>query len=249
MQTELPSLGFLPKIRQRWPEKIVVKKPESAFAESVRTLYSSALLAFSGSKIKTLLITSTESGEGNTTIATCLAKTRAIAGDKTLIVDLNLRDPNIHSIFGIEKSPGITELLSGNCSLEEVIRTDPETGAHIITVGAACLNPADILMGNNMEVLIPILHESYDLVIIDSPPIMAVPDARLLLDKVDATLFVVRWAQTKRKFVQKALAEAAASRNQLIGVVLNMVDEKNYPQYAYKSSGYYYSRSTRAPIG
>ena len=115
--------------------------------------------------------------------------------------------------------------------------------------GAACLNPTDILMGHNLGTLIHILNDKYDFVIIDSAPIMAFPDTRLLLDKVDTTVFVVRWAQTKRKFVQKALAQITASRKQLVGVVLNMVDAKKYSHYGYKTSGYYYGQLKKTQVG
>ncbi|MGD2137725.1 MAG: polysaccharide biosynthesis tyrosine autokinase [Gammaproteobacteria bacterium] len=253
LQTGLPSLGFLPVLQKGWPERkpesMIMKRPESNFAESVRTLYSSTLLASSTGKVKSLLVTSAETGEGTTTIASCLARTRALAGDKTLIVDLNLRNPDIHRTFDIKRSPGIIELLSGDFPLEEIVRRDPESGADIITAGAACLNPTDILMGHNLGTLIHILSDKYDFVIIDSAPIMAYPDTRLLLDKVDTTVFVVRWAQTKRKFVQKALAQITASRKQLVGVVLNMVDVKKYSQYGYRSSGYYYGQLKKTQTG
>lgn len=253
LQTGLPSLGFLPVLQKGWPERkpesMILKRPESSFAESVRTLYSSTLLASASGKVKTLLITAAETGEGTTTIATCLARSRALAGDKTLIVDLNLRNPDIHRTFGIKRSPGIIDLLSGDFPLEEIVHRDPETGADIITAGAACLNPTDILMGHNLGTLIHILNDKYDFVIIDSAPIMAFPDTRLLLDKVDTTVFVVRWAQTKRKFVQKALAQLTASRNQMVGVVLNMVDVKKYSQYGYKSTGYYYGQLKKTQAG
>ena len=253
LQTGMPSLGFLPVLQKGWPERkpesMILKRPESNFAESVRTLYSSTLLASASGKVKTLLVTSAETGEGKSTIASCLARTRALAGDKTLIVDLNLRNPDLHRVFDMKRSPGIIELLSGDFPLEEVVRRDPESGADIIMAGAACLNPTDILMGHNLGTLIHILNDKYDFVIIDSAPIMAFPDTRLLLDKVDTTVFVVRWAQTKRKFVQKALAQITASRKQLVGVVLNMVDAKKYSHYGYKTSGYYYGQLKKTQVG
>lgn len=247
MKTGVPSLGYLPKIRKKRPELVISKNPESHFSESIRTLYTSLSLTFTGKKIKTLMVTSAESGEGSTTVAVSLANSRALVGDKVLVVDLNLRKPRVHSIFKMSRSPGVVELLSGDCPIEEVVRSDLESGVHFITAGTACINPADMLMNSNLERMIQLLGKSYDLVIIDASAIMAVPEPRLFLDKVDATLFVVRWAHTKRNIVQKALIDTASS-NRLVGVVLNMVNKKEYSRCSSKVPGYHYSRSDRSYV-
>lgn len=235
-KTGLPALGLLPRTQTRWtgskPETSIVKKPESALAESIRTLYTNTLLASTSGQPRTVLITSAESGEGSTTTAACLARMRAMSGDRTLIIDLNLRTPALAAVFGAKKTPGIVELLSGEYSLEEVVQNDTETGAHVITAGAPSLNPSDILMGQNLDTLLHILGDTYDLIILDSPAVMTATDTRLLLGKVDTTIFVVRWQKTKRKLVHKALAQIRAPRGHSAGIVLNMVDEKNYSHHS-----------------
>jgi len=230
LQTGMPSLGYLRKVRTGLigckPETNIVIKHGSAFAESIISLYTNILLTASSGHPKTILVTSAESGEGKTTIAACLARARALAGSKTIIVDLNLRKPSLHTVFGIQRSPGVIEYLSGNSSLEEVVHKDPVSEANVIPAGAACLSPTDILMGHNLGTLIRDLADEYDLVIFDSAPIMTVPDTRLVLDKIDTTVFVVRWAQTKRSIVRKALAMIMLSGERFLGVVLNRVDVK-----------------------
>ncbi len=256
-KTGLPALGLLPRIQTRWsrnkPESSIVKNPESDFAESIRTLYTNTLLTSDNGHTKTVLITSAEAGEGSTTTAACLARMRALSGSKTLIIDLNLRTPGLATVFGARKSPGIVELLSGEYPLEEVIHIDAETGTHVITAGAPCLNPSDILMGQNLDTLLHILSDSYDLIILDSPAIMTAPDTRLLLARVDTTIFVVRWLQTKRKLVNKALAQVSTPRGHLAGVVLNMVDTKNYshhcPSVAVQQHGQQYEQLTQQHPG
>ncbi|MCP4978951.1 MAG: polysaccharide biosynthesis tyrosine autokinase [Gammaproteobacteria bacterium] len=231
-KTRLPSLGDIQNIRTRWigsgTDPGILIGPESKFTESVRTLYANILLASANVHPKTVLVTSAESGEGATTTAACLARTRALAGIKTVIIDLNLRAPSLHSVFGIQGSPGISELLSGDCSLEEVMHKDPASGATVIPAGVACSNPADILMGKELGKMMRDMAKKYDLVILDSAPIMIAPDTRLLLEAVDTTVFVVRRAKTKRKIVLKALARIMHSTEQFLGVVLNRSEKKGY---------------------
>ena len=235
-ETGLPSLGQLPRLKTKWskgkPESSIIKKPDSVFAESIRMLYTNTLLASANAPLKTILITSAEAGEGSTTTAVCLARMRAMSGSKTLIIDLNLRTPGLAAAFKTGNTPGIVELLSGNYPLEEVILSDPASGADVITAGTPCLNPSDILMGQNLNTMLRILSEKYDLIILDSPAVMVAPDTRLLLDMVDATIFVVHWQHTKRKRIHKALTQVTATRGSFVGIALNMVDKKNYSHHS-----------------
>ena len=232
LQTGMPFLGNLKKIRAGLlggkPAAGVLTGPDSEFAEAVRNLYTNMVLTASSGHPQKILVTSAEAGEGATTTAACLAKTRAVAGNKTIVVDLNLRSPGMHTVFGIPRSPGMTEYLSGNVSFDEIVHQDPLAEIDIIPAGANWKNPTDILMGKNLGELMRELGNEYDIVVFDSAPILAVPDTRLLLDMVDATVMVVRWAHTKRSIVRKALTQIIISRERFLGIVLNRVDMKKH---------------------
>ena len=232
LQTGMPFLGSLKKVRTGLiggkPSASILTRSDSEFAEAVRVLYTNIVLTASSGHPHKILVTSAESGEGTTTTAACLARTRAAAGNRTVVVDLNLRSPNLHTVFGIPISPGITEYLSGNSSLQEVVHQDPISEIDIIPAGANCKNPTDILMGKNLNELMRDLGDEYDIVVFDSAPILAVPDTRLLLDMIDTIVVVVRWAHTKRSIVRKALTQIIISKERFLGIVLNRVDMKKY---------------------
>jgi len=230
-------LSCLPDIRNRWRSSAARADIKSAFTASVKTLYTNLMLATSDRPPKILLIGSTEPGEGKTTIAACLGLNQVAAGSRTLIVDLNLRTPALHTLFNLDRAPGLAELLAGDVALEQVIHTDAASGVEIITAGAACDDPAELLMGDNIDMLLQMLRERYDLVVLDSPAYVSWADSRILLDKSDATVFVVRWGQTRCRRVRRALTQIRGSRDQPIGIALNRVDVKSYARNGYRTAG------------
>ncbi len=191
---------------------------------------------------KTILITSALPNEGKTTLAVSLARMQAIAGHKVVMIDADYRRPNIAKLIGIDSKPGLVELLAGTATLEEAISKDEVSGAHVIPTGAPAPNPPDLLASDHMRKLLGALSQTYDLVIIDSPPVMAVSDARVLSTEVDATIFAVRWADTRREVAALALKQLTQAGARVAGVVLTMVDPKKHAKYGYGDSGYYYGR-------
>jgi len=126
--------------------------------------------------------------------------------------------------------------------LEEVLRKDEASGAYVLTAGKAVPNSADIVGSDHMKRLLDALSTSYDLVIIDSPPVLAVVDARVFSNIVDATIFAVRWADTRREMVGQGIKHVVSSGGRLAGAALTMVDVKKHAQYGYGDSSYYYGR-------
>lgn len=243
--TGLPVLGLVPMLTGlskigKPPETYILEKPTSAFGEAIRTLHTSILLSDVDEPIKTILITSALPNEGKTTTAVCLARMQALAGHKVIMIDADYRRPNIAKVIGIDSRPGLVELLAGNATLEEVIKKDDASGAHVITTGAPAPNPPDLLASDHMRKLLDTLSQTYDLVVLDSPPVMAVSDARVLSTEVDATVFAVRWADTRREIASLALKQLALAGGRIVGVVLTMVDAKKHARYGYGDSGYYY---------
>ena len=245
--TGVPVLGLVPLLSGLGrignpPEAYVLAHPTSAFGESIRTLYTSILLSRVDDPPKSILITSSLPKEGKTVITACLARLRGAAGQKVVVVDADLRHPKIHRLFDVPVRPGLSDLLAGDASIDEVVHKDKATGAHVIPAGRPVPNPQDLLGSDQMRKFFDALAQSYDLVIVDSPPVVAVSDARILSNAVDMTIFVVRWADTRREVVIQGLKQIATSGGRLAGVVLSLVNPKKHAGYGYGDSGYYYGR-------
>ncbi len=244
-QTGFPILGLMPNTSGKGlfgkaPQDQIIEHPASALAESIRTLHTSIQLSHADYPLKRILITSAQATEGKTTTVVCLARLLAKSGMKVLMIDADLRKPGIHKALGMSQKPGLADLLSGNAIREEVIREDQASGAYVMTAGHIVSNAHDLLSSRRMKALLMDLGLAYDLVIIDSPPVLAVSDARLLACEVDRTVFVVRWSETRRAMVAAAMRQLRSSGAELAGVLLSMVDVRKHARYGYGDSGYYY---------
>lgn len=232
--TGVSALGYIPVIRKkdsngRYPESYQLKRPESSFAESIRSLYTSLMLASHGKPLKSILITSSKFDEGATTIANSLAISRALAGQRTIIIDTDFKKAFDKKALKMKTSPGLAGLLNGDVGLRKVIRKDSRTGTHLIPAGSMTKSSADILMSRNMDKLLHRLYQNYDLIVIDSPPVLEAPNSCILTSKVDATILVSKWNCTKRHVIMKAIKNIANYGNNIAGVLLNMVDENKIP--------------------
>ncbi len=237
----VPALTGVLKNRQT-PADYILDRPMSAYGEAVRGLYTSLLLSHVDAPPKTIVFTSAQSGEGKTTLALSLTRMLAKSGRRVILIDTDLRKPSISAVLGIPTGPGLVELLAGEVKMDDVVRKDEASGAHLITAGKFASNPADIVASDHMKRLIEGLAQSYDLVILDSPPVLAVSDARILATIVDRVVFTVRWADTRRETVAMAIKQVITSGATLAGVVLNVVNVKKHAQYGYGDSGYYTGR-------
>ena len=138
-------------------------------------------------------------GEGKSTTALALARTSAKHDQKTLIIDGDLRHPSLHRAFGVENDIGLIDYLSYDKPLEEIIQIDFRSGSHYILAGQAVPHSTDLLGSEKMRALIAALNEIYDLVVIDTPPVLALSDTLVLLRSVDKTVFLVQWEKTRRE--------------------------------------------------
>jgi len=230
------------------PEFITEKKPRSTISESYRSLRTSIMFTAVEHKRKTLAFTSSGPQEGKTTSAINLAIVMAQAGEKTVLVDADLRKPRIEKAFDMEAEHGLTGILAGRENLDEAIRKTDNNNLDIITCGLIPPNPSELLGSSKMDELLEELENRYDRVIIDTPPVLAVTDAVVLSGKVDGTIVVVKGGDTNRHALLKTkeILESVHSSN-LIGVVLNMVETGKggghyyYYQY-YGKYGKYYSQ-------
>lgn len=247
-QTGVPGLGLIPALTglaslRKEPQDIILERPNSAFAESVRALHAGILLSNVDRPPKSVLMTSSLPSEGKTSLSISLARLVARSGTKrVLLVDCDLRRPLVHDHLGMDIAPGIVQLLAEDARLEDVLRRDEASGAYVLTAGGYSANPSDIITSDHFARLLTNLKEAFDLVVIDSSPVLAVSDSRILSRMVDKTVFVVRWADTRREVVRLGLKQVVEAGADIAGVVLSIVNVKKHARYGYGDSGYYHGR-------
>ena len=207
----------------------VKENPKSLLAEAYRGLRTSLEYSSVDKKLKTLVVTSSNPGEGKSTVSGNLAFVLAQGGKK---VDADLRKPTIHKKFRVANTAGLTDCLIGKKKVNEVVNKI-EDNVHIITAGQKTPNPAEMVSSKAMEDLIAALKDVYDYVIIDTPPVRNINDGVVLSAKVDGTILVVRAGVTKSVDIVKGYKELEKVKSNVIGTVLNAVENK-------KDSYYYY---------
>ncbi len=225
-------------------EFIVAKKPDSIPSEAFRALRTRIQFANPDKEsLKTILITSSAPQEGKTTIAVNLGGSFAQANRNTLVVDCDLRKPRIHTVFNSNRFPGLIDYLFGKATLDEVTRKSESQNLSYITSGTIPPNPAEMLESNAMKEFLTTVREKYDIILLDSPPVIAVTDSEILASLVDASILVVSADTTENELLEKSVELIKRDRSSFIGTVLNNFSYKSgYGSY-YKYY-YYYSRPT-----
>lgn len=229
-------LGIVPAITCRsWltrpdPASEVLARPTSMFAEQLRALWLQLDRARKG---PTVLVTSSIPNEGKSTIAMSLARLMAVSGRKVVIIDADLRCPTLHRKMGLRRSPGLTDLIAGTANIDEVIQLDRKSGALVVTAGSLAASPSDVLRSPKVSSIFMGLRTSFEAVIIDTPPVLAVPDASILVSHADLTALVVRWGMTKVGSVAAALQRLEDFGAQ-VGLVLTQVHLKTAGYYGYQ---------------
>jgi polysaccharide biosynthesis transport protein len=252
--TELPSLAIIPRARRSSVDQAgtlttaqrnigILTQPKSQFAEAFRSLRTSLLLSTAGHPPKVIVITSATPSEGKTTAASNLAAILAQRDTRVLLIDGDLRRPNIHHRFGLNGKIGLTTVLTGATSLEETVQNVPEIpNLDILPSGPVPPFPTEMLSSGAMETILKRCQELYDYVVIDSPPILSVTDGVILARQADAVVLVVRHGKSSKHVVRRGRDVLLRSGAGITGIVLNAVD-LNSPEYYgyYGYSGYSYS--------
>ena len=241
--TLVPLLTAL-RLRRTSPPAYVLDRPASSFAESLRTLHTGLLLSNVDAPPKSVLVTSSLPSEGKTTIAVTLSRLVAASGRKVILIDADLRRSKIADVLGLPNEQGLVEVLAAEeGSLKDAIRIDRRSGLHVMTAGSGSVSsPPDLVGSSRMRRLISALGHTHDLIVIDSPPVHAVSDARMLAGAVDATMFVIQWEKTRREVAMLGLKQLMESGANVAGVALSMVNVRKNARYGYSDSGYYYGR-------
>lgn len=192
-----------------------------------------------------LVISSAVPGEGKTMTSTNLAVALAQTGRNTLIIDADLRRPRVASMLGLDPAIGLTTALVGKTEIHDAIQVHEASGLHVLASGAKPPNPTEILQSKITQDLIRRLRSSYDMVIIDAPPLLPVADASVLAKLADGVIIVVRHAKTTKDQVNEAINRLNQVGARLYGVVVNMVAKRAVGSYYY----YYYEESSPAGRG
>ncbi|WP_428355916.1 polysaccharide biosynthesis tyrosine autokinase [Methyloprofundus sp.] len=234
----LPTLGVIPSSTSKLEaHDYVLDKPHSSLTEAINSLRVSLMLLNPDEQVKTLLVTSAVPSEGKSVLAMLIARISAQVGQKVVLVDTDFRRPTLEKKLGIDTSqPGLTDLLmQHDLAVSEVLLTDEKTGMKVLSRGmSSYVNPSDLFASKRMQNILDELKNEFDLVILDSPPVMAVTDSRVLSRMVDKTLFVLRWDDTPRKVVKAALQQMAQSgADNVAGIILQQVDLKQYGRSGY----------------
>jgi polysaccharide biosynthesis transport protein len=252
--TELPSLAIIPRARRSSVDHAgtlttaqrnigILTQPKSQFAEAFRSLRTSLLLSTAGHAPKFIVLTSATPSEGKTTAASNLAAILAQRDTRVLLIDGDLRRPNIHHRFGLNGKIGLTTVLTGATKLEETVQRVPEIpNLDILPSGPVPPFPTEMLSSGAMDAILRRCGEIYDYVVIDSPPILSVTDGVILARQADAVVLVVRHGKSSKHVVRRARDILLRSGAGITGIVLNAVD-LNSPEYYgyYGYSGYSYS--------
>ena len=235
----IPSLGLIPAL----PAKHQIANPlinngvPSNFGEAFRGVRTNILFSASEPGSRSIVVTSTGPGEGKTMIASNLAVGMAQAGQRVLLMDADMRRPRAHEVFALDCDPGLSNLLVGMVKPSEVIQRAEVENLWIMPAGKTPPNPAELLGSRRFDELLTSLKTQFDLVVIDTPPVMAVTDAAVAAHRANGVLFVVAADVTSRSAAQAALDVLEQAHARFVGAVLNRVDLER--------ESYYYSRYYR----
>lgn len=221
-ELELQVLGEIPAIRPRAEFKSQLADQQSNLSAAYRALRTSLQFMAANNGIKTLVVTSAEPDEFKTTTAFKLANDFAALGQMVLVIDADLRRPAMHKLFNLTNKMGLSNLLSnvGSAGVAGIFRPTENPRIRLLSVGANAPNPTDLLVSHRMAMTLHFCARKYDLVIIDAPPVMGLPDAPILANQADATLFVVAASKVSRKSAQQALSRLRSSGAHVVGAAM-----------------------------
>ncbi len=238
-QLGLPFLGivalFNPK-ETTGPPLIGNGMPHE-FSEAFRGIRTNVLFSSADAGSKSIVVTSTGPGEGKSVVSANLAMSLALAGQRVLLIDADMRRPKAHELFGVSQEPGLSNVMVGDAKASETVKRTLTPNLWLMTSGKHPPNPAELLGSRRFKDFMAPLGEHFDWVILDSPPVMAVTDASVIAHSATGVVFVVGAEMTSKGAAKAALEQLDSAKAKYVGGILNRVDVRRNP--------YYYARHYR----
>ncbi len=245
--TGLPVMGQIPIAPVRLRKGLLdyaVERPSSALVEAVRNLRTGVMLANIDRRPELIMLTSTLPKEGKTTCSLLLAQNAAGLGKKVLLIECDLRRRTFRTYFPGAPKLGMMSILSGEKTWDEVVYHDERTGIDVIMGEETKVNAADVFHSQRFQDFLAEARRRYDFVVIDTPPVMAVPDSRVIAPMVDAVIYCVRWNSTHKDMVRAGIAQFAQIKVSISGLALTQINLKKMARYGYGGYNYYYYKSS-----
>ncbi|MFK7941524.1 MAG: polysaccharide biosynthesis tyrosine autokinase [Paracoccaceae bacterium] len=229
--TVIGQIPRAPNARRRKVLDYIVSKPTSALVEAVRNLRTSILLSKVDKPPKVIMLTSSVPGEGKTTQTLALSQNLAGLGRKVLVIEGDIRRRTFAEYFDISGKKGLLSAVAGDAKLEDVVWHSEQLGVDILIGEKTAINAADFFSSDSFVQFMVKVRDAYDVILIDTPPVLVVPDARVIAPHADAVLYVVHWDHTPRAQVEQGLHAFDTVDTKVTGMVLSQIDTKGMRRY------------------
>ena len=238
LATGLAVMGQIPRTKRnsrKFLTKLLSSNRTTSFSEAVRNLRTSILATNFQTPPQVIMLTSSVPSEGKTTQSIALAQQLSALGKSVLLIEGDVRRRVFQHYFSLQGKQGLLSVISGNRDLEELVHIDERLGIDVLAGEASEINAADLFESAQFARFMRIVCHQYDHIVIDTPPVLAVPDARVIGRYADAILYVVRWDYTNAHQVSEGLAQFETSGLRVSGLVLSQIDPKGMKRYGYSS--------------
>ena len=237
----VPVIGKVPRLKQITTDQgmstlVMAHKPNSVGAESIRAIRTALFFAANANDMKTFLFTSPSPGDGKSTVCCNIAIAIAQTGKKVLLLDADFRRPMVHSYFNEELEPGLLGFLNDECALKNAVIPSSQPNLYILPTGGRPKNPGELVTSKEFDGVLEKLRDTFDFILIDSPPVLPVADPAVLATKVDATYLVMRIRKGITISAQNAKDNLDRVEANTVGIIVNGLDQNPY----YSEYGYYY---------
>ncbi len=241
----LPCFALIPELTRRELRHVAIqdfaaRRPLTAFAEQIRAVRAGLYLG--AERPRVVAITAARPAEGKSLLALSLARSAGLSGEKVLLIDCDMRHPSLGRWLRADSALGLAEVLRGKASLSDVLHADPVGGMHFIPAGRPGGDSFGLFMGPDMARLLADARREYALIVLDSPPVQAITEARVLAAVADATLLCIRWRSTPRDVVSYTLELLEDAHAQVAGAVLTRVDPRAHVRSGYADAEVYHPR-------
>lgn len=241
----LPFIAVVPLLRKKRrqfsrkavnPAHTLLTKPMTVYAEAFRTIRGHLIGNGQRAPLRVIALASTLPGEGKTTSSLSLARVMALSGDRVLLVDMDVRRAGLARALRLDTPAGLVEVLNGEATLDQAIIDDEMAGLKLLPVRQPTFNAVDLFGGQAINELLAELRDRFDYILLDTPPVLGIADARTLAAKADGVMMLIKWNTTPIPAIDAALAGLEQDGSAVIGAVLTMVDP-----HSEAMGGHYYS--------